>query len=365
LILLLLTRLTPAPTTAPGATTPASVAPGGHVYFLSSGQINQSTNQGIADELQIDLQNIPDPAAGKSYYAWLLPDKDSGTPTLIGKLPVQQGAAHLLYMGDAKHTNLLATGSRFVISEDDASAAPSTPASNTWRFYGAISQSPASTDGLSLLTHLRYLLSGDPTLDKLGLPGGLNTWFFRNTSKIEEWAGSARDGWALKYPGLIHRQVVRILDYLDGASFVQRDVPPGVALLVDPHAAQIGLLELDQNQQPPGYLNLVNLRLNAVLQSPNLAADRARLIALITTDLDQVQTCLGQVRRDAQRLITLSDTQLLQFPSLAALIDMSAKASCAFRGQFNPSSLTFMEGAAGVYNDIQTLGVFDMAVYKP
>ena len=31
----------------------------GHVRFSSSGQINESTSQGIADEVELDLSNIP------------------------------------------------------------------------------------------------------------------------------------------------------------------------------------------------------------------------------------------------------------------------------------------------------------------
>jgi serine/threonine protein kinase len=47
----------------------------GHAFFVSSGQISDHSNQGLNDGLIIDLQNIPDPAPSKSYYAWLLGDK--------------------------------------------------------------------------------------------------------------------------------------------------------------------------------------------------------------------------------------------------------------------------------------------------
>ncbi len=55
--------------------TAASINPiVGHAFFISSGQISEHSNQGINDELLIELQNIPDPAPGNSYYAWLLGD---------------------------------------------------------------------------------------------------------------------------------------------------------------------------------------------------------------------------------------------------------------------------------------------------
>ena len=53
----------------------AAVVAGGQAFFLSSGQNDPHTSQGIADQLEIDLHNIPNPQAGKSYYAWLLADR--------------------------------------------------------------------------------------------------------------------------------------------------------------------------------------------------------------------------------------------------------------------------------------------------
>jgi hypothetical protein len=38
----------------------------GHAYFLSSGQFNANSPQGINDEVQIDLSAIPDPSPGHS-----------------------------------------------------------------------------------------------------------------------------------------------------------------------------------------------------------------------------------------------------------------------------------------------------------
>src|ERR1019366_2852390 len=51
----------------------------GHAFYVSSGQTTLGTADGIADRLQIALQNIPAPHPGKSYYAWLLPDKNPTT----------------------------------------------------------------------------------------------------------------------------------------------------------------------------------------------------------------------------------------------------------------------------------------------
>src|SRR5205807_2391407 len=87
----------------------------GHVYFLSSGRLYENNNQGISDEVLVDLHNIPAPAAGKSYYGWLLGDTNqSDVPWVpLGQLRVNQGTGHLLYPGDQAHTNLLNDMSRF------------------------------------------------------------------------------------------------------------------------------------------------------------------------------------------------------------------------------------------------------------
>src|SRR5579863_542279 len=71
----------------------------GYAYFFSSGRIYEHTNQGINDELLIELQNIADPSPGKSYYAWLLPDQIMHLSSAIslGKLTVVNGNVHYLY----------------------------------------------------------------------------------------------------------------------------------------------------------------------------------------------------------------------------------------------------------------------------
>ena len=99
-----------------------AVIPGGQAYYLSSGQLDPGSAQGIADQLQIQLQNIPDPQAGKSYYAWLLADRHPHVeqhalepplqftlPLLLGKLPVSHGSVSFFYKGDAQLDNLFAS----------------------------------------------------------------------------------------------------------------------------------------------------------------------------------------------------------------------------------------------------------------
>ena len=178
----LLTHHSTTPSTVVGANTIV-----GQAFFMSSGQMNLTTNQGSNYEIQINLQHIPNPASGNSYYAWLLPDKSQveSAPLILGKVPVNNGAIHFTYSGDGQHTNLLASMSQFLITEESASITPNVPSPdlNAWRYYAALPQTPAQGQTYSLLDHLRHLLASDPTLKSFHLQGGLDIWDYQKHAK--------------------------------------------------------------------------------------------------------------------------------------------------------------------------------------
>ncbi len=64
----------------------------GQAYFLSSGQadLTRQNSPGISDEVAINIQNMPPPATGKSYYAWLGKDAE-GQFIPLGQLPFNNG----------------------------------------------------------------------------------------------------------------------------------------------------------------------------------------------------------------------------------------------------------------------------------
>jgi hypothetical protein len=87
----------------------------GHIVFVNG--------HGTFDQVKIDLQNIPAPPAGKTYYAWL--DKISSseaTAELRWQLCTDHGAVRCLYPGDSQHSNLLDQNDRFLISAENAGA---------------------------------------------------------------------------------------------------------------------------------------------------------------------------------------------------------------------------------------------------
>jgi len=342
----------------------------GRISFLSSNQISESSSQGLNDKVLIDLNNLAKPAVGKSYYAWLLGDKNQ-TDTkamLLGTLQVNGGHAQLLYPGDQNHTNLLAITSRFLVTEEDATTPPLTPSPDysTWRYYGEFSQTPIkapdNTNNYSYLDHLRHLLATDPTLDELELPGGLNTWFYRNVSKILEWTSSTREQWQeTNDPGFVRRQTLRTLTYLDGVSFVSQDLPPNTGLNVNERLARIGLLEVSgPTQDPPSYLAHLSHHLYGLLEAGSATPDLRKNVAAIVTALDNVQSWLGQVRHDALQIMKMSDQELRQPATLSLLNDMINNATNAFSGLVDPTMGQMRQGVTWIHDQIEALATLQV-----
>ena len=346
----------------------------GHAFFLSSGLLSsKNSNQGITDELQINLQNLPDPQLGKSYYAWLLNDKQIDLPAAaIGSLPLNHRQVTMTY-SDPLHSNLLANYDHFLVTEEDANQPPTNPSldTNTWRYDAKFSSRPNQSDTVnhfSLFDHLKHLLSQDPKLKLIGLGGGLDIWLFRNTTKVLEAAGSARDAHQACTPApnngacaFIHRSLERVLDYLDGSTHVQADVPVDTPVRIDPTIARVALLEFDVvQQQPPGYLRHIGTHLRELSTSPGVTPDQRTLAIRITQAIDNVQGRLEAVHTDAVQLEKMDNSQMSQSAALSILNDLFTQANHAFLGQFDPNTNTVKEGVVQIHNNIQKLATFDV-----
>jgi hypothetical protein len=224
----------------------------------------------------------------------------------------------VLYRGDQQHTNLLGVTSRFLITEDDAHHPTNNPLldTSTWRYYAEIPAVPSPTDKLhfSMLAHLRHLLVESPELSIRGLHGGLGFWFVRNTATVSGWANSARDVWHTKDAATMRDQVIRILDAIDGASFVQTDVAPGTPLLADSRTVQVALLgPTPTNPDPrgyaygdevsPRYVYLISEHMAGAIQSPQTTSDQHKLAVLINARLDDEKGLFEQVQHNAKQVL--------------------------------------------------------------
>lgn len=363
-----------APSALPAASHPVTPAIVGHITYVSSEQLSESSNQGIADEIVVSLQNIRPPASGKQYYAWLLGDRAQSDPITValGALSVSQGMVRLLYSGDAQHSNLLLNTDRFLVTEEDASVPPLAPSTNagTWRYYGEFSSTPVKstdgTQGASYLDHLRHLLAADPTLDSLELPGGLNTWLYRNTGKLVEWSTSMRESWeATKDTGFVRRQTTRILTYLDGTTFLYRDLPVHQPLLVEERLARVGLLNImGPNQQPPSYLDHIDHHLRGLLQADATPQNLRSQIDEFTAAMSNVELWLKNAHRDAVKIVGMSDAQLRAPATLSLLNDMIDNINHAFAGQLDPLTGRTREGVSWLHDNMNALAMLDITPVK-
>ncbi len=339
----------------------------GHAYFVSSGLLSSTpeSSQGITDQLQLRLENIPAPQPGKSYYAWLLNDKTlSWNPILLGQLTVSNGAINFAYPGDPVHSNLLATNSRFLITEEDAAIPPVSPDPNAVLYYAEFSQTPNPADTVnhfSLYDHIRHLLSDDPKVKAAGLSGGLDIWLYRNTQKILEWAGSARDAQKSANLGLIRRQLIRIMDYLDGTTYTQlaQDLP-GQPMYADPAIAKIGLLTFDPAvQNPPGYLYHISKHLHEVSQIAQASAEQKALANQISQEINVVNGWFETMRTEVLQLYQMTDAQLVGSNARSLLDSLATLANTAFVGQINPQGQV-TPGVVQIHYEIQQMATFDI-----
>jgi serine/threonine protein kinase len=367
----------------------AAAVSGGQAFFLSSGQLNPTSAQGIADQLQIELHNIPNPQPGNSYYAWLLADRHPHVeqpalepppqftlPLLLGKLNVINGGISFFYNGTPQHDNLFSISSRLLITEENTNGTPRGPAANhsARRYYAVIPQTPYGSSQLSALDHIRHLFYKETRVAVLGLPGGLDAWLFRNTEALMEAALSARDDYHTQVSDItvIHSLFVSILDYLDGSPNVHLDVPGGV-VTADPVASRVALLSVDKAQQlktdvahnPPGYIDHVQLHLNGIVQAPDATPQMRELATRIIHALNNAGQWLAQVRILARQLVNMDAVQLSQPATLTLLDKLLSFATYAYIGKLDPTTNQVIPGILQVHYDVQRLATLTITPNLP
>jgi serine/threonine protein kinase len=342
----------------------------GHASFESSGAVGDNTNQGLNDELQVDLQNIAPADPGKSYYVWLLPDlnpnpaQNAAVPMLLGTLAVNSsGNAHLHY-SDPKHTNLLGITSRLLITEESTGSSSRSPSSDqrTWRYFAKFSQTPIPFANGSLLDQLRELLYEASGPESRGIHGGLNIHLFGNTGKVLQSVTSAKAAWSAQDATSLHMQVVRVLDYLEGTTLVKKDLPKEPLQVDNPILVQVPLITPAQYQNgnfgsPVDYLTAIDHRLLNIKESPDASVEMVQLASQIRDAVGNVTTLLEKVYEDAKQLVNLTNAELLLPSSLHILEDMQSQANYAYHGQLGQSAT---EGVVWIYNNAQRLATFDV-----
>jgi serine/threonine protein kinase len=372
----------------------------GTAFYTSSGRYRPNTAQGVADEMQINLRNVPDPQPGKSYYVWLLSDKrlEPG-PDLLGglkgrpirppilltnNLPVKNGIVNYHFAGDKNHNNLISTTSRLLITEQTAGQTPAQPPINdrsTWRYYAEIPQQqiPGKPPGFSALVHIRHLFYNETNIKVLGLPGGLDLWLYRNTEKILEFSASARDNWhgantTAGDQGLMRDHFIRIIDYLDGVLHARDSLPPGTPFLADSTAARIGLLTVattgqpaQPDKDPPGHINHIQVHVGETAKAPDVTPEMRKTSGQILDSVNRAKNWLTNVRKDVLQLVSImSDLDKIRQPSTGVLLDdMVNQATFAYIGQLNPVTNQVEGGVLQAHYDMQKLAAYTLTTKLP
>ena len=345
----------------------------GQLLFLSSWQVRDNSSQGIADTVRLQLQLQYGPAAGKQYYAWLLPDQgNEEAPAILLGTVNRQGRVGLVTYSDPQHTNLLASTSRLLVTEQDASITPLSPSTDhrDWRYIATIAQiHPSGTaySPYSLLDHIRHLLAKELTLEAHDLHGGLVIWLERSTSNLVAWSTSARDDWRTGSDATLsqmRQQLIRLLIALDGISYAPRELPVNTPYrgLVDPPTGNIGLLPLESQQDAFSLVTDVDFHLQGVAASPGVSVDQQQESAKILAVMDQINARLKQVRDDDRQLLMLSDQQLQQAVALNLLNDLQMNAVAAFSGQIDQTTGARQEGAQWVFQEAQRLAELEVTL---
>ena len=337
---------------------PPSSTRAGQVLFLTS-----QNATGVFDEAQITLPGLKDAPTGKNYFAWLATHDDS-VEAAHWQLTVQNGKLTSPSYVNPQHQDLLTRSPYlFLITLQSGDTAVASFDPNDHLYYAVIPQTPATSDNFSVVDHLDHLLTGDPSLGKLGLANGLRYWLLMNTQALMQEVNAANDARQNKQAPVLRQHLVNILYYLRGTSCASQDlrnVPQGTPTTPDAATAQrvkVSLLECSQNTIISSLLAHTELHVRGIIQAPGVTPTQVALAPQLQTNLAQVRTWLDQMyRQDVLHLLALSDSDLLQSSTQSYFDDMKTLSNDVYNGQTPSSKL----GMVQMSNDLQHLATFDI-----
>ncbi|MHB8597945.1 MAG: serine/threonine protein kinase [Ktedonobacteraceae bacterium] len=337
---LLLHKTSNQPSLATHALVPVSPVVG-HVFF-------QDDALGYNDMLRIEMQNIPAPAAGKHYVAWIA--EPSGHYVPLGPLTLQQGVATLLYSGNGTHTNLLPDVQSIVITLENATGTmPATPSLNA-KIYMA-SFVPAS------LPYIKNLLA---TLPNSRPQASLIANLYETIKGMNDKAGSIVDSLQVTDDyGLAIRQATRIIEMIDGSDYASKsgDLPAGIAGQL---TLPIGLIS---SPTVPGYIDMVATQVDKIQQT---AGNNSELLQ----HARNVSNAISDLRNWIQNMRTLT-VQILKAPNIkssslvSVALQLKQLADAVYTGRTIPPNegplpILGSAGAYQAYIECQYMAALDL-----
>jgi serine/threonine protein kinase len=310
----------------------------GHIFF-------QDDALGQNDQLRIDMQNIPDPPEGKSYFAWLQETSSHVSP--LGPLNIQNGYVSFIYAGDTMHTNLLGAMQGLFITTVDKGSEPQSPNESN-----KVYQASFDVDTLVSLKNILYQTPGLPD------NGSVTAEILNTIRSINDKTTSIND--SLDYDNvLVIRQASRIIDLLDGSAYAAQsgDRPASVASELN---AQIGLLS---SPTQTGYLDVLDQQLQQLQQVSQNTPDRLQHIQNVENAIQDLRSWLQNLRTYDVQL--LKSTNLSNPANLSIALQLKQAAADAYTGRTIPPNtapqpVLDSAGASQAYTEAQYLATLDL-----
>ena len=297
----------------------------GHVFFLDD-------TLGHNDQVRIEMQNVPPPADGKSYFAWL--QDENNQMQLLGPLTLKNGMISYIYSGDSTHSNLLIKIQSFIITQENTGSTPQTPSNQT------VYQAQFENNIVPPLKNILYATPGLPHNQSV-VADLLDT-----IKSLNDKAGSINDSLQVQPdPGLVRRQAIRIIEMIDGTNYARSkgDLPAKYRSLGH---VSIGLLSSPKQQ---GYLDILAKQLNAFKQVAQ--GNQAQL-----EHVQNVENALTDLQNWVQK-IRAYDIKILKAPVLtnptiiSTALQLKNTAADSYVGRTIPPdpAPTPVPGSAGAY----------------
>jgi eukaryotic-like serine/threonine-protein kinase len=116
---------------------------------------------------------------------------------------------------------------------------------------------------------------------------------------------------------------------------------------------------------PPGYIDHVQLHLNGVVQAPDATPQMRELATRIINALSNAKQWLMQVRILARQLVNMDAVQLSQPSTLTLLDNLLSFATYAYIGKLDATTNQVIPGILQVHYDIQRLATLTITTNLP
>jgi len=323
------------------STVPSPDAPIGHVFF-------QDDALGQNDMLRIELQNIPNPPQDKRYVAWLR--NITGVAIPLGPLTVHNGAASLLYAGNAQHSNLLAQMQTVFVTVENAGN--ETPAAPTLKAKVYQATFPAAS--FQYIQYVLYRMPGYPA------DSSLISGLFETIKSTNDKAVSIVD--SVQVTGdhaLAQRQAIRIINLLDGTQFAKSsgDLPAALHNLL---LVPVGLLS---SPTQPGYIDALTGEVNKILQSAGNNAELRQHAQNVINALTDLKDWVQKMRTyDAQILnaANIADPAVVKLALQLKQLAQDAYIGRTIPPNEGPSTAPGSAGAYQAYVECQYMAALDI-----